>query len=147
MWFVFSVIWQINFDISVQTDTTGNHSLCHCNIFGNIWLCPREISLQMYCSMICDREIMSIQKCAVFGECLPVCSYHSVQGHVSWMIDELIIEILWKLFLLLTLILMIQSGHKLAHVTTAELSWHVQNCDIIWWLLFSHNSNTNLCKM
>ena len=26
---------------------------------------------------------------------------------------------------------MIQSGHNFAHVTTAELSWHVQNCDLI----------------
>ena len=29
-------------------------------------------------------------------------------------------------------ILMIQSGHKFAHVTTAELSSHVQNCGLIW---------------
>ena len=27
--------------------------------------------------------------------------------------------------------LMIQSGHKFAHVTTAQLSWHVQNWDLI----------------
>ena len=27
---------------------------------------------------------------------------------------------------------MIRSCHNLAHVTTAELSWHVQNCDMIW---------------
>ena len=29
------------------------------------------------------------------------------------------------------LILKIQSGRKFAHATTAELSWHVQNCDLI----------------
>ena len=29
------------------------------------------------------------------------------------------------------LIVMIRSGHNFAHVTTAELSWHVQNCDKI----------------
>ena len=28
-------------------------------------------------------------------------------------------------------IIMTQSGHKFAHVTTAQLSWHVQNCDLI----------------
>ena len=31
--------------------------------------------------------------------------------------------------------IMIQSGHDFAHVTTAELSWHVQNCDLIGLLL------------
>ena len=29
------------------------------------------------------------------------------------------------------MILMIQSGHNFAHVMTAWLSWHVQNCDLI----------------
>ena len=33
-------------------------------------------------------------------------------------------------------ILIIQSGYKFAHVTTAQLSWHVQNCDLIWLLIF-----------
>ena len=32
-----------------------------------------------------------------------------------------------------------QSGHKFAHVTTAQLSWHVQDCDLIW-LLFWHKN-------
>ena len=27
--------------------------------------------------------------------------------------------------------MIIQSGHNFAHATTAELSWHVQNCDMI----------------
>ena len=31
---------------------------------------------------------------------------------------------------------MIHSGHNFAHDTTAQLSWHVQNCDLIWSLLF-----------
>ena len=35
----------------------------------------------------------------------------------------------------LTLILMIQSDHNFAHTMTAELSWHVQNCDLIGPLL------------
>ena len=29
-------------------------------------------------------------------------------------------------------ILIIQSGYNYAHATTAQLSWHVQNCDLIW---------------
>ena len=28
-------------------------------------------------------------------------------------------------------IMMIQSGQNFAHATTAQLSWHVQNCDLI----------------
>ena len=33
-------------------------------------------------------------------------------------------------------IVVIHSGHNFAHATTAELSWHVQNSDLIWWLYF-----------
>ena len=36
----------------------------------------------------------------------------------------------------LVLILMVKSDHNFAHVTTAELSWHVQNCDMLWSLSF-----------
>ena len=32
----------------------------------------------------------------------------------------------------LVVVLMTKSGHNFAHVTTAQLSWHVQNCDLIW---------------
>ena len=32
--------------------------------------------------------------------------------------------------------LMVQSVHKFAHATTAQLSWHVQNCDLIRSLFF-----------
>ena len=41
-----------------------------------------------------------------------------------------------KIYFTLILILMIQSGHKFADVTTAKLSWHLQICDLIS-LLFS----------
>ena len=41
--------------------------------------------------------------------------------------------------ILFALILIIQSGHYFAHVMTAQLSWHVQNCDLIG-LLFLSNS-------
>ena len=33
-------------------------------------------------------------------------------------------------------ILTTQSDHDFAHVTTAQLSWHVQNCDLSWSLFF-----------
>ena len=32
--------------------------------------------------------------------------------------------------------LIIRSGHNFVHVTTAQLPWHVQNCDLIWSLFF-----------
>ena len=45
------------------------------------------------------------------------------------------LKLLRKFSLLWSMILMIQAGHKLAHITTAQLSWHVQNCDQIRSLL------------
>ena len=39
------------------------------------------------------------------------------------------------------MILRMQSGHKFAHVMTAQLSWHVQNCDLIGSLLFKYEQN------
>ena len=36
-----------------------------------------------------------------------------------------------------TLTIMIQSGHKFAHITTAWLSWQVQHCDMIGSLLYT----------
>ena len=51
--------------------------------------------------------------------------------------------LLWKI--------MIQSGHNYAHAMTAELSWHVQNCDLLGSIElkseqkeFSRNSNYHL---
>ena len=44
----------------------------------------------------------------------------------------------------LTFILIIQTVHKFAHVTTAELSWHVQNCDLIWWLFSNFHSEEDI---
>ena len=41
-----------------------------------------------------------------------------------------------KILLALFFILMTQSGHKFAHATTAELSWHAQICGLIGSLLF-----------
>ena len=39
---------------------------------------------------------------------------------------------------------MIQSDHNVAHVTTAELSWHVQNCDLIGWLFCKQEHHISL---
>ena len=38
---------------------------------------------------------------------------------------------LMQIIILVIMILIIQSGHNFAHVTTAQLLWHVQNCDLI----------------
>ena len=34
------------------------------------------------------------------------------------------------------MVIIISSDHNFAHVTTAVLSWHVQNYDLIWSLFF-----------
>ena len=45
-----------------------------------------------------------------------------------WAHNQNIVKILFDLIF----ILMIQSVHKFARVTTAKLLWHVQNCDMFW---------------
>ena len=50
-------------------------------------------------------------------------------GAASQRVNELLIEISWK-FSVLIMILMVWSGHKFAQVTTPQLSWHVQSCDL-----------------
>ena len=40
-----------------------------------------------------------------------------------------------KICIAVILTITIQSGHKFAYVTTAQLSWHVQTCDLIRWLV------------
>ena len=42
-----------------------------------------------------------------------------------------IVDVAYLRTLALILIFMTQSGDNTAHVTTAQLSWHVQNCDLI----------------
>ena len=46
---------------------------------------------------------------------------------------------LMKILFVLHLILMFHSCHNFAHATTAQLSWHVQNYDTMWWLFYSRN--------
>ena len=57
-------------------------------------------------------------------------------AHFTRSLYKFITEILKILFALI-LITMLQSCQNSAHVTTAELSWHVQNCDMISLLFFS----------
>ena len=46
-----------------------------------------------------------------------------------------------KIYFTLLLILSIQSGHNFAHVMTAELSCHVQSCDLIGPVFFTSNKD------
>ena len=43
---------------------------------------------------------------------------------------------LMKIIIAVIMMLVIQLDHKFAHVTTAVLSWHMQNCDLIGSSLF-----------
>ena len=64
--------------------------------------------------------------------CCPLCHMQSIRNlaHISLTVKssssnflETCIALLWNM--------MTQSGHNFAHVMTAQLSWHVQNCDLI----------------
>ena len=55
---------------------------------------------------------------------------HSTKG--LWAYNWNLIKIICDL----NVILIIQSGHNFAHVTTAVLSWHVQNCDLMGSVIF-----------
>ena len=59
-------------------------------------------------------------------------------------IEEPVIQILWKFAIALILNLINLSAHKSAHVMTAELSWHVQNCVLIGSLFFIKGQH--ICK-
>ena len=50
---------------------------------------------------------------------------------ISLTIHEVIIQISPKYSVIFTWWIIIQAGHNFAHATTAKLSWHVQNCDMI----------------
>ena len=52
---------------------------------------------------------------------------------VHTMSDELILQISCNILLAFKLILMLTSGPKIYHYTTAKLSVHVCNHDLIWW--------------
>ena len=67
-------------------------------------------------------------------------------GPMSQRAYEIRIENLVKFIIAFILILIMQSGHKFAHVTTAQLPWHVQKCDLIWLLCWS-KINMNFGKI
>ena len=53
---------------------------------------------------------------------------------VHTMSDELILKISCNIFLAFKWILMMTSGQNISYYTTAKLSVHVWNHDLIWWL-------------
>ena len=56
----------------------------------------------------------------------------AMEPGVHTMSDELILQISWNIFLAFKWILMMTSGQNIAHYTTAKLSVHVWNHDLIW---------------
>ena len=58
---------------------------------------------------------------------------HIKAKFVYTMSIELLLQILCNIFLTLKWILMMRSGHNISHYTTAKLSIHVWNHDLIWW--------------
>ena len=57
----------------------------------------------------------------------------NMEPGVHTMSDELIPHISCNIFLAFKWILMMTSGQNISHYTTAELSVHVWNHDLIWW--------------
>ena len=61
---------------------------------------------------------------------------------LATMSDELILQILCNIFLSIKIILMMRSGQNKSHYTTAKLSVHVWNHDLIWWTKQNWNTKT-----
>ena len=61
------------------------------------------------------------------------CHLAAMRAGVHTMSDELILQISCNIFLAFKWILMMTSGQNISHYTTAELSVHVWNHDMIWW--------------
>ena len=57
----------------------------------------------------------------------------AMEPGVHTMSDELIVQISCNIFLAFKWILMMKSGQDISHYTTAKLSVHVWNHDLIWW--------------
>ena len=57
----------------------------------------------------------------------------AMEPGVHTMSDELILQISCNIFLAFKSILMVTSGQNISHYTTAKLSVHVWNHDLIWW--------------
>ena len=57
----------------------------------------------------------------------------AIEPGVRTMSDELILQISCNIFLAFEWILMMTSGQNISHYTTAKLSVHVWNHDLIWW--------------
>ena len=61
------------------------------------------------------------------------CHLAVMRAGVHIMSDELILKILCNIFQAFKWILMMTSGQNISHYTTAKLSLHVWNHDLIWW--------------
>ena len=70
------------------------------------------------------------------GTSQPYCTWvmrAAMEPGVHTISDELILQISGNIFLTFKWILMMTSGQNISHYTTAKLSVHVWNHDLIWW--------------
>ena len=116
-----------------------------------IWIISWQCSLYPIMCPICSLSYSRL-RCPILSVSYPwisalswllvyLPSYLCCTGTISYGLYELIIQIFWKVSLLWYPILMIQSNYKFAHVMTAQLSWHVQNCDQIGSLYFKQEQH------
>ena len=80
-----------------------------------------------------DMDKMTHEKCTLWYEVIP----YEKQSYEPFSIYMKSTAHNWNLVKILLnafISIIIQSDHKFAHVMTAQLSWHVQNCVLINWL-------------
>ena len=127
----------VTIDPSVGQPVIWNHNIyatCSMGVLGVIFYCFYARSILICCpcgaiinllyacwSLLLVSNIYAINLWQWYGV---ICWYH---GNMS---PGLIFEILW-IFLCFNFLILIESGHNYAHAMTAELSWHVQNSDLI----------------
>ena len=93
----------------------------------------------------CQTDVTSNTDRAGYGEVVQfvILSHFTNHSWAHWNIVQNFSSSSSKFFPL-RLIIMILPGHNFAHVKTAELSWHVQNCGLIGWLFFMQQQHLYL---
>ena len=92
------------------------------------WIYNFSISLTL--AVLRQKSLPDIGGTTYYSRCRPLAH---MQPGVHTMGDELILQISCNIFLAFKWILMMTSGQNISHYTTAKLSVHVWNHDLIWW--------------
>ena len=132
-----SIIWAINLWLS-SVDISPSWPLC----LGPVLQTVYEVMIQILWGH--DSNLMR-SWFKSYEVMIQILWGHDSNLMRSWFKSyEVMIQILWghdsnlvKMHFTLILLLRIKSGHDFAHATTAELSWHVQNYDLVWYVLFT----------